>query len=392
MNLLFTVQRYGREVAGGAERHCREFATRLGARGHQVEVLTSCARDYVDWANHYPEGDEERDGVLVHRLPVATPRDDEAFSRLNHEVLTAAYPRPEQQRRWMEAQGPDLPDLVPWLEDNAPRFDAAVFFTYLYRTTYDGLPAARCHAPTVLHATAHDEPAFRLPIFDLVLRFPDAYAFSTEEEAKLIERRLGREAPGQVIGVGVTTTPTPDVAGFRERFSLGERPYLVSVGRVEPAKGSHELVEHFGAYKERHPGPLALVVVGETVRELRDHPDIVVTGYLDDAQKDAALAGAVLQVVPSPFESFSMVLAEGWAYGVPALVQGAADVLVGQVERAGGGIPYQGDASFEEALALLLADQGLRRRLGTAGRRYVEDHYGWDDVLDRYEELLDSIT
>ena len=55
-SLLFVIQRYGREVAGGAELLGREFATRLAARGHRVEVVTSCALSYVDWANHYPAG------------------------------------------------------------------------------------------------------------------------------------------------------------------------------------------------------------------------------------------------------------------------------------------------------------------------------------------------
>ena len=67
MNLLFVVQRYGANVAGGAEAHCRMFAERLAARGHDVTVLTSCARDYDTWADAYPPGVERIDGVDVHR-------------------------------------------------------------------------------------------------------------------------------------------------------------------------------------------------------------------------------------------------------------------------------------------------------------------------------------
>ncbi|MEO7442028.1 MAG: hypothetical protein ABIW46_00680, partial [Acidimicrobiales bacterium] len=66
MKLLFVVQRYGKQVAGGAELCCRHYATRLAARGHDVEVLTTCALSYVDWANALPSGTEVIDGVTVH--------------------------------------------------------------------------------------------------------------------------------------------------------------------------------------------------------------------------------------------------------------------------------------------------------------------------------------
>ncbi len=80
MRLLFVVQRYGAEVAGGSETFCRSFATRLAGRGHVVEVLTSCATSYLDWADVYAPGTETLDGVRVHRLPVARTRQDHSLS------------------------------------------------------------------------------------------------------------------------------------------------------------------------------------------------------------------------------------------------------------------------------------------------------------------------
>ena len=54
VRLLYTVQRYGPEIVGGSEAACRMFAERLVARGHDVHVLTSCARRFTDWADEYP--------------------------------------------------------------------------------------------------------------------------------------------------------------------------------------------------------------------------------------------------------------------------------------------------------------------------------------------------
>ena len=380
-------------MAGGAESHCRQFASRLAARGHRVDVLTTCAVNYVDWANHYPPGTDDLDGVTVHRLPVQRVRDDRLFPPLNTRATGAEGRVPlHLEHQWMRAQGPYVPQLVPWLSGRAPDYDVVVFFTFLYYTTWAGLPVAAALAPTVLHPTAHDEPALHLDIFRILFRHPAALACSTEEEEELLRRQFGVRQPSAVIGVGVDLQHADDGGRmFRAAYGLGERPYLVFVGRVDPHKGSVELLEFFAAYKERAPGPLALAVIGDPVRPLEDHPDVVCTGFVSEAVKESALSGALALVQPSYFESFSMVLTETWAHAKPVLVQGHCDVLVGQCRRSGGGIPYQGYAEFGAAVDLLQEDSGLRQRLGQAGRRYVEEQYAWDAVLDRYEELLESV-
>ena len=389
--LLFVIQRYGREVAGGAELLGREFATRLAARGHRIEVVTSCALSYVDWANHYPAGTEEIDGVVVHRLPVTAGRDDSLFTPLNTRVAWGHKPHPLYlEHAWMRAQGPYLPELVPWLVDRAPEHDVVSFFTYLYYTTWAGLPAAASVAPTILHPTAHDEPPLYLDLFRTMFHHPSAFGFLTEEEVTLVERRFRPRRPYEVVGVGIDVERHEgfDGAAFRQAFGLGERPYLLFVGRVDPAKGSEELLDYFAAYKARNPGPLALAVVGDPVRPLDPHPDVIVTGFVADALKQSALAGALALVQPSYFESFSMILSEAWAHRKPALVQGNCGVLDGQCRRSGGGIPYRGFAEFEASVDLLAGDERLRARLGAAGRRFVEERYTWDAVLDRYERLV----
>jgi hypothetical protein len=204
MRLLYVVQRYGHEVAGGAEFHCREFATRLAARGHDVDVLTSCAVSYVDWADRYRPGTEELDGVTVHRLSVRWPRDDRYFGPLTARVVWGRKPVPlHLQREWMRMQGPYLPQMQPWLADNAPAYDAVVFVTYLYYTTWAGLPVAAGLVPTVLHPTAHDEPPLYLPLFESMFRHPTAFAFLTEEERDLVVGRFHIDPLHEVVGQGI---------------------------------------------------------------------------------------------------------------------------------------------------------------------------------------------
>jgi glycosyltransferase involved in cell wall biosynthesis len=393
MKVLYVVQRYGREVAGGAEAACREVAEQMAAAGHEVHVLTSTAVDYTDWANHFPPVDSEIDGVHVHRLAVRETRDSIQFTPLNELVVLGDQdPTPVMQRRWMAAQGPRLTALPAWLRRNAASFDVIDFFTYLYHPTWVGLPIAAALAPTILHPTAHDEPPFHLPLFDEVFGHATGFAFFTPEERDLLERRMRRSPLSEVVGIGVDPPAEPGVPQrFRERFGLGDRPYLLFLGRVDPGKGSDEVERFFRAYKERNPGPLALVIMGQAVTTPEEHEDVIVTGFVDEATKSDGLAGATIFVQPSYFESFSIALVEAWLHGVPALVQGHTDVLVGQARRSGGAIPYLGFAEFEAAVDLLLEDDELRSRLGEAGRRYAEAEYGWEPVLHRYAELIDRV-
>ena len=392
MRLLFVVQRYGAEVFGGAEVFSREFATRMAGRGHDVDVLTSCAVSYVDWANVYEPGTSEMNGVTVHRLAVDRPRDNELFNALNVRVNAGLRPTPlHLQRAWMDLQGPHLPELPGWLEDNAGAYDAAVFYTYLYWSTWAGLAAAGRRVPTVLHPTAHDEPPLYLAIYDLMFRLPSALGYLTPEEASLVGSRFRLRRPNVTTGVGVDLDAAGDAGVFRDAFGLGDDPYLLYAGRLDPHKGTEELAQFFAAYKARRPGPLRLVFMGQPILPIEAHDDIVVTGFVDEAMKHHGFAGCEAFVMPSYFESFSIVLVEAWVHRKPALVQGNCDVLDGQVRRSGGGLPYRSYGEFEEALDLLLADAPLRDALGRAGHRYAAEHYDWDVVLGRYERFLGSV-
>jgi glycosyltransferase involved in cell wall biosynthesis len=397
MRILFVVQRYGEDALGGAERHCRDFATQLARRGHHVEVATSCATNYTDWADGYEPGTAPDHDVVVHRFRVSAPRDDRFFGPLHHRVVGGHGPVAHVvEREWMRMLGPDLPDLPGWLRSRATDFDVVVFFTYLYATTFDGLHALTGLVPCVLHPLAHDEPALRLGIFDHMFRLVDAFAFNTEEEQRLVGRRFGVARPSIVIGTGIDTDArdhaTHDVAGFRKRFRLGDAPYLLYVGRIDPGKGSTELAEMFAARTKRRDDGLRLVALGDPVTKLPANTGVVMTGAVDEATKEAAIAGCLALVHPSYYESLSMVLLEAWAHRRPALVQGRCDVLVGQARRSAGAIPYSGYGAFEAAVDMLMTSPELATSLGEAGRGYVESRYGWDDVLSRYERFLEDVA
>ena len=158
MKIAFIVQRYGAEILGGSEYHCRLIAERLAAK-HDVEVLTTCARDYITWKNEYPEGNDRIRGVTVRRFKNAHTRDIAAFNQYSDWIFDNPHTR-EDEMSWLEMQGPWCPALLEYLERNHRQYDALIFFTYLYAPTVLGLDIDPSRS--ILVPTAHDEPAIHL--------------------------------------------------------------------------------------------------------------------------------------------------------------------------------------------------------------------------------------
>lgn len=390
MRLLFAVQRYGVEVPGGAEAFCRMMAAGMAGRGHHVEVVTSRALSYSDWADAFPPGVSHIDGVAVHRLPLRRPRLPRFFAPLDARAMWGHQPCAQSvQEAWLRAQGPDLVGLGRWVQSRAAGVDAVIAFTYLYATTWDTLHGVGGAAPIVLHSTAHDEAPLWMALFDRLFHLPQAFAWSSPEERDLMVRRVGHGLPGAMIGIGTDLTRRGHPGRFARRFGLGDSPYLLYTGRIDPAKGTDDLYEQFVAYRARRGSRgLKLVLMGDPVLNLAPHPDVVVTGFVDDHTRADAVAGCRAMVVPSYFESFSMALTEAWAQGRPALVQGRCAVLAGQARRSGGALCYTSFAELEAALEVLEDRPDALEGLGENGRRYVEANYAWDAVLERYEALL----
>jgi glycosyltransferase involved in cell wall biosynthesis len=227
--------------------------------------------------------------------------------------------------------------------------------------------------------------------------------YNSHEERDMILERSGAEAvAGDIVGVGIQEPPAAaaqgsgfrrntDAARFREQFGIAE-PFVFYMGRIDANKGCKQLFDFFlravDRFEKRGAQAPLLVLAGHAVLEVPDHPRIRHVGTVDEQQKFDAMAAATLLVMPSFYESLSMVLLEAWALGKPVLVNAHCDVLRGQVERSNGGLYYGDGDEFVEALGLLLDDEKLRSICGEGGRRYFEDNYSWKVIEDKYERLL----
>jgi glycosyltransferase involved in cell wall biosynthesis len=389
VKLAFVVQRYGADIAGGSETHCRQLAERLSAR-HDITVLTTCATDYVTWANVHPVGSSLENAVRVERFPVARTRDLKAFADLSDEVFDDLGASPEREEAWFRANGPDAPALLDHLRAHPNQYDLIVFWTFRYAPSYFGVPLVADRA--VLVPTAEEDAAIDLDVLPKFFAQPAGYLFLTPEEETLVSTRAGtRLEPARVIGMGLD--PERDAPADRsalDRLGISD-DYVLYLGRVDRNKGCATLVEYFLEYAEA-AGQTTLVLAGPSTLMLPTHPRVRALGYVEDDLRRALLSHARALVVPSPYESLSIVLLEAWNHGVPALVNAGCRVLEGQVRRANGGLYYRSSREFQEALSWLLSNESGRRQLGRQGLAYIDREYRWPTVLERVESLLDEVS
>ena len=384
MKIAFVVQRYGPEVMGGSELHCRLIAERVAAAGHSVSVYTTCAKDYTTWENAYPPGTESLNGVTVRRFPVAKPRDMASFNEYSDWIFFNEHTE-KDELEWLDRQGPLTPDLLEALDKEERNHDAFIFFTYLYYTTYRGMK--RIKGRKTLVPTAHDEPALRLGIMKEVFAAPAAFMFNTGAERAMLGRHFSFEGKYQeIVGVGVDIPEPPDTAGFRREHGL-EEPFILYAGRIEPGKGCRELIDAFISFLPRRPD-LKLVLIGNLLMALPTHPNICYLGFVPAQIKNAAMAAAALTVHPSHLESLCMAAQESLAVRTPILVQEAAEPLKEHCLRGQCGLYYSNNREFAGALELLLADPRLRKALGENGFAYVRKNYAWPEILAKYERLF----
>ena len=427
MKIAFVIQRYGTEVLGGSEHLCRLVAERFAVQ-HDVEVLTTCAQDYVTWKNEYPEGADRVRGVTVRRFANARTRDIDAFNTYSEWIYNNRHTR-DDEIEWLKQQGPWCPSLIEYLRRHHQQFDVLIFFTYLYAPTVLGLEVAP--ARSVLVPTAHDEPAIRLEIFKDVFTRPAALCYLTESERQFVHQQFpDRPLLEEITGVGIDLAqqqpyprmPLPDDDAalgvedpappgpaaddespsreypthlltrgsvFRRRHRL-YGPLALYGGRIDPGKGCEELIEYFSSYV-KDGGEATLALMGAKLMSLPEEPFIRFAGRLSDRERLQALEAADVVVVPSPFESLSLLALEALSVGTPILANARSAVLVEHCVRSNGGLYYADRDEFVACLMLLMRDAPLRQALGRNGREYIKKNYRWDVVLAKFERLFAKI-
>ena len=387
MKVAIVVQRYGADISGGAELHARYIAERLAGQ-LDVRVLTTCARDYLTWRNEFPAGCEVVNGIPVERFRVSRQRDLRDFGVRSRRVFGRMHSL-QEELAWLHSEGPVCPGLLQRLRRSAGEFDFVVFFSVRYYQTYYGARAVAERA--VLVPTAEREPALALALFQPIFRGVRGIMYNSPEERAAIHAVAGNEdVPGVVVGVGSVIPSGIDPARGREKFGL-KGPFVAYVGRIDANKGCAELFDFFVRFAETSGRALDLVLIGKGELPIPNHPRIRQLGYVTDQDKFDVLAATEALVMPSYYESLSMVALEAWALGRPVLANARCDVLLGQCIRSNAGLFYQDAREFEAALNRLLGDPTLVKGLGDKGRAYFARHYAWPVIERKYLDMFERL-
>lgn len=409
--IAIIVQRYGAAVNGGAEVHARMMAGKLALR-YDVTVLTSCALDYVTWKPVLPPGDSDEGGVHIKRFPnlERAPRrvqgalnrklggrtwDRKLYRLLNQPGWWNTFFPPaqishEDNIRWLQAQGPCMPELVSYLKDNREEYTAFIFYTALYYPTALGI--AEVPGKSILIATMHDERESYFPIYQQVMTSAEWLFFNTSAEREFSEKLFSiADRKKQTVAIGIELDDTDRDPSVPAKFNI-RQPYLLYVGRVDKAKGCDVLIDYFTRFAASHPASLQLVLVGKSSMRTPAHPAIFFTGFVSDDEKLQLIKQAEALAIPSLNESLSLVLLESFACKVPVIANLKTEVLKDHIDRSGGGWLYGSYDDFEKILTEVVADKRGNQQKGEAGYRYVADNYSWDSVMQTFDMAIADIS
>lgn len=388
--IAFVVQRYGLEINGGAEYHCKILAEKLNSL-FDVEVLTSCAKDYGTWANIYSAGTSEVNGIKVRRFSVPYERNKRKSRRLFNQMrLNKVFPFYGDVKllgeEWSKAQGPYLPGLIEYLNTHQREYDTLIFFTYLYYPTFCGLQIAP--HKSILIPTAHDESAIHLPAYQSFFKLPRAILYNTLSEKKLVNRLFNNEdIYSDIVGVGIEDTGEDSTLNVANILN-SDGPYLIYIGRINRGKGCDLMLKYFLRYRRTAVYKVKLVLVGKSDMKIVEDQDVICLGFVEDHVKNVLLKGAKALIMPSYYESLSLVTLESMKKGVPVIANATCEVLKDHIEKIGGGYSFTDFNSFKIAIDNVLNGGQEINLMRVNAEKYVNDQYNWSVVLEKVEKAI----
>lgn len=389
----FVIPWYGEDIPGGAEMELREVATHLQRAGMDVEILTTCVREFsADWnENYYSAGTAVVEDIAVRRFPVRR-RDTAAFDRVNRRLMEGQHLSLQEEKIFVEEMV-NSPQLYEYLKDASDDYALYVFIPYMFGTTYYGMQA--CPEKSVLIPCFHDEAYLYLRLFRQAYIQARGIIYNAMPEMELANKVYDFTTTEQIcMGIGMDTNICADADAFRKAYRI-QKPFLLYAGRKDAGKNVHTLLRYFAEYKQRHgDSDLQLVLIGggsiEIPASVRD--DVYDLGFVSRQDKYDAMAAAELLCQPSHNESFSLVIMESWLCGRPVLVHSQCAVTRDFARRANGGLYFRNYFEFEGCVQYILTHPEQARTMGQNGGTFVRENFDWDVIVEKYRAFFAKLT
>lgn len=407
--IAITVQRYGEEINGGSEVLARMIAEKLNI-DNDVTVLTSRSQDHATWKPVYPEGITFQNGVRVMRFnhPIKDSEKkiyqdnrrqrgrylyQKIYRLLNKptwyiKLFPTAEMKPLPDIKWLEVQGPATYELIDYLKMNASNYDVFIFVAYIFYPSVAGLEVVS--QKSIFIPTMHDdEPAHR-PVFKRIMKLPTYYLFLTEAERAFCLKTFDiAHIPNKVFSVGINIPNELKNLKEVEKFGLSKK-YIIYAGRIEKHKGCDTLIHYFVNFVNKNPD-LKLVLIGKNGFKEVKHPSIIYAGFVSEEEKEQLMKHAEALLIPSKYESLSLVVLESFSCKVPVIANGESEVLKDHIVKSNGGWTYTNEEEFSTILKKVM--QGTENeQKGLNGYDYVTKNYSWQKAKAIFNEAIDFVV
>ena len=389
----FVIPWYSENIPGGAEMELRGLTTHLHESGVEVEILTTCVKEFsADWnRNHFKKGVEKVHGFTLRRFKVRK-RDTAAFDAVNYKILNGKPITAEEEKIYVN-ESVNSPDLYKYMAEHKDEYSLFVFIQYMFGTTYHGMQI--CPEKTVLIPCFHDEPYVYMDVYKPVFEKIAGIIYHAQPEYELANRIFDLKNVRQaVLGEGVYTELTSDGERFRNKYGIKD-DFILYAGRKDTGKMVHVLIKYFDEYKKRQSSKLKLVLIGGGKIDIPEHlvrsGDIIDLGFIDIQDKYDAQAAALTLCQPSQFESFSLVIMESWLNRRPVMVNAKCEITRNFASVTNGGLYFDNYFEFEGALNYLVNHPDIADQMGENGRNYVLSNFAWDVIVGRYMDFYKEI-
>jgi glycosyltransferase involved in cell wall biosynthesis len=387
MKVAFVIPWYG-DIPGGAESECKRTAENLKKRGVDVEVLTTCVKEFLsDWNdNFYEEGVYEVNGVKVRRFKVRQ-RNMCLFDGINYNLMHNKKISPQEEIQFINEMI-NSDNLCRYIADNKPKYDYFIFIPYMFGTTYFGIKAYA--EKSILIPCLHDESYAYIDIYKEMFQKVLGIIFHSQKELDLAKSLFELKAKKQIVlGEGIDTYIEFNAERFLNKYAIREK-FILYAGRRELGKNVPLLIEYFIKFKQRNNNNLKLILIGSgTVTIPLGHErDIIDFGYIPKQDKYDAYAASTVLCQPSLNESFSIVIMESWLCGTPVLVSANCEVTKDHCIKCNGGLYFSDYDEFEECIKFFIHNSESARKMGMNGRKYVLNNYSWDIIIPRFIQIF----
>lgn len=404
--IAVVIQRYGKEVNGGAETHARLIAKKLSGQ-HEVNVLTTKSINHNSWEDYYSKNEENIDGIKVKRFSSIPSKHGKKFRKYRRIVLKKTKlqlflgklslnsyfdnlnrfePNEVEKKIWLELVGPNSPDLIEYIKTHKNTYDCFIFFTYLFYPTVEGLKIVG--EKSILIPTAHDEPEFYASVYKSTYKNAKFIMYNTSTEKKLVEQhhKIAKLTQNDIAGIGLEKINLAQNNKYIYPFK-----YLLYIGRIEKGKGCFELYNFFNKFKKTNSN-FKLIFIGKQNPELTPNENIIFTGFVSESVKQLILSNCEALIIPSYYESLSIVTLEAMYEKKIVIANGECEVLKDHIIKSNSGFYYHND---EELFTVLTAISTLSReeinQHGANAKKYVESNYTWESILDKFDKAIDFI-